>query len=123
MNRETHMEALAKRFGGWTYEWEVTLDSKWRTWRRMELNLHSMYERDCAVDDKNLKEQIERFENEYAKRIANMFRDREKVKSELFFNHDPRGYAIKFDVPRNEQPGEFVRDWGDYVILAPDSLK
>ena len=37
-----------------------------------------------------------------------------------WFNHDPRGYALKLDLDRGEV---LYRDWGGYGIIAPDISK
>jgi hypothetical protein len=35
----------------------------------------------------------------------------------VWLNRDPRGYALKIDLRRNEK---LHRDWGGYGIIAPD---
>lgn len=40
----------------------------------------------------------------------------------FFFNHDPRGYALKIKQEFNETGSNrtFTTDWGGYGLLAPD---
>ena len=38
----------------------------------------------------------------------------------IFFNGDPRGYALKFDEKFIKDKDIIHRDWGGYGIVAPD---
>lgn len=88
----------------------------------MECKLHNLLESENSENYERVREEAERLEASMRARITGFFRDGEKCSGELFFNHDARGYSIKFDVPRGERASEMVCDWGDYVILAPEEL-
>jgi hypothetical protein len=67
-------------------------------------------------------------EGEEDERIAAVLAKLEKVLGfrrqgiPVFFNGDPRGYALKIDDGWLRESGEhqLYRDWGGYGILAPD---
>jgi hypothetical protein len=38
----------------------------------------------------------------------------------IYINHDPRGYTLKINSLESKRLEHLYRDWGGYVILAPD---
>ena len=54
------------------------------------------------------------------KDLARLFVNKDKFLSELYINRDPRGYALKLNVPTERL--EMHQDWGGYYILAPDNM-
>lgn len=119
--RSAHINSIAMRYGGFKC-CQNDLTKVWRSWRRMECKLHNLLESENSENYERVREESERLEQSLRKRIIELFRNSSKCSGELFFNHDARGYSIKFDVPRGERASEMVCDWGDYVILAPEEL-
>ena len=122
----------------------ITISSKEKMYQRIERhgeNLKAIFNLSDDVDSIKLCKQLFRLENK-AHRLAEDDYNGENVKTEvekifksickilnlknindfeIFWNNDPRGYALKIDdefVRKNKL--EIDRDWGGNGILAPD---
>ncbi len=83
---------------------------------RWEKRISRANECQCEIPNFNRENEDERCR----KALAKFFVHKDKFLSEFFINRDPRGYALKLDVPGERL--EMHRDFGGYYILAPDRM-
>lgn len=107
MWKENHIKALESL--GFSRE-------NWLTLRRLEESTNRLMVKLCNGD-------LTLMDSEYDKRIDEITRKVESLFSGnlpagFFVNSDPRGYALKIE--SDNVPSGIHRDWGGYIILAPD---
>ena len=91
-------------------------DQVMNTLIRWEKRLSRENERQCEIPNYDREDADERCR----KALAKLFVNKEKFLNELYINRDPRGYALKLDLPGAYL--EMHRDFGGYYILAPDNM-
>lgn len=111
MNRKKqHIELLGK-LGG------VPMSAtRYAALKLNEKNLHRLNEKYCNGD--LTEEEYDKWRDRIKKSVIKKLPNLEKV---LYFNGDPRGYALKIDdewVRKNNVP--IYRDFGGYGILCPE---
>lgn len=88
-----------------------------KTLFRLENKGHRLAEQYCNGEIDN----IETWEAETEKIIEKANKILNNTKVPVFFNGDPRGYALKIkDDYVRENDLKIDRDWGGYGIIAPD---
>lgn len=115
--KERHLEALSRRYG------IQDTERFWATARRAECKFHRLLEAENADNYKEIQQKLEETEKTARQRLTLLVRNKELFRGDLVFNRDPRGYALKLDLAIYEQTNGMYRDWGDYVIVAPDNFK
>ena len=90
--------------------------TNWLSLRRLEESTNRLMV-DLCNGDKTLTD------SEYAAKIEKIEKDVKrmfggKLPDGFFVNSDPRGYALKIE--SDNVPSGIYRDWGGYIILAPD---
>ena len=119
-NLKAHNAELAKRYG------INEIDSFRRAARRYECQLNRLYLLKC--DNERLcnwaENEAEKVEASARRNLAKYCKNHRLFIRELFFNSDPRGYALKLEIEHNKVSRNFLckvdRDWGHYVIIAPE---
>jgi hypothetical protein len=107
--RAAHHAALETIFPGHTGL------GAWRKLRRLEARAHLAATSYCDGDitaDRYEEEQ------EAVRRAVEKLAGGELTA--LYINGDPRGYALKLDLPGEAIPVGMATDWGGYGILAPE---
>jgi hypothetical protein len=89
---------------------------------RIEVKAHRIAEDYCnGIIDRDA---METADAAIMKRLYKLLGKEKCISTGVFYNHDPRGYALKIsdDWTRGytAKGGEIHRDWGGYGILAPE---
>ena len=87
--------------------------------RSAELKLEKLAERYC--NGEITADEIETESQIIFEKIFPLLKTKGSIKVPVFFNRDPRGYALKIDDAYiRENNIDIYRDFGGYGILAPD---
>ena len=113
INANKQFHALKDRYG---IADGVFCDKVMNTLIRWEKRISRENENQCEIPNYDRDEVDERCR----KNLAKLFVNREKFLEELYINRDPRGYALKLDIPSERL--EMHRDFGGYYILAPENM-
>ena len=104
--RAAHHAALATLFPAA----KCTPINLWRRLRRIEAKAHKWAEMECNGEP---------VPEEWSAGIrADVIKQCGSIPAGFFVNGDPRGYALKLDLPRADMPAGLVTDMGDFGILA-----
>lgn len=109
-----HYDALAKRYG------ICNIESFHISARRYERKLNRLALMICN-DARNYEWAQEQFaivSKRASETLSEYCRFNRKLQKELYFNRDPRGYALKIEA--NDLGYGIWTDWGGYGIVAPD---
>lgn len=114
INKERQYKALDARYG----IKERNIDTFFRSLRRYEVKISRMNAWACEREN---FEWPENFDETIAKKLAAKFECPQLFLEEFYLNGDPRGYALKLNIPNNEY--SIYRDLGGYGILAPANMQ
>lgn len=122
--RNAHLRALADLFGGFKNE-DINLDTVWTSWRRWECKIHRLAEWYCDNEYlyKRAERELDKIERELPSKLSKLFNNPQLFEEHFYINLDPRGYALKLkNIESSADTRDLHRDWGSYVILAPDTF-
>lgn len=131
-----NLKLIAKLFGGWNIEPdEKTIRSRFAWLRLKEKRLNFFATAACNgegllytgtpqenVDAANSGIKLTSRLVKYT--MIDWFKDRNKFIDRFFVNTDPRGYALKLNLTREDKqqvPGLYT-DFGGYGLIAPEEL-
>jgi len=90
-----------------------------RALRRLEVEAHGLAELECNGSGLTEQEELNK-EAELLLKV-NKLLNNEGLRVPVFFNGDPRGYALKVsDKYFRTNDLDLHKDWGGYGIIAPD---
>lgn len=113
INANVHYCTLKNRYG---IAQNVYADKVMNTLIRWEKRISRENVNQCEIPNYERDKVDERCR----KSLSKLFVNKEKFLNELYINRDPRGYALKLNIPIERL--EMHRDFGGYYILAPDNL-
>lgn len=115
--KKEHFEALKER-----YNLICDQDEFERIMCIYERKLEKFATDECSNPnyDREGQERCERATLSQLKDFCGTVEGRRLMDKELYLNRDPRGHAIKLDIPSNEVDHRMHRDWGGYVIVCPE---
>ena len=121
--RNAHIRAIADLFGG--FKKETSLDTVWHSWRVWECKIHRLSEWYCDNEYlyKRAEKELDKIEKELPAKLAKLFNNPELFIKYFYINTDPRGYSLKLKVENPDEVSRDIhRDWGSFLIMAPDSF-
>ena len=113
INANKQYAALQERYGIADGVYSDTVMNTLICW---EKRISRENERQCEISNYDREAVDERCR----KALAKLFVKSRMFLDELYINRDPRGYALKLDIPGESL--EMHRDFGGYYILAPNNM-